>query len=204
VMGEYGDPAAVQRLAGGPFGGEGLLTARVREQPFGVLLLDEFEKAHPLFFDLLLQVLGEGRLTDAAGRLADFTNTVIILTSNLGAESYQQGSFGFGGTTGAEEAARRQAAREHFVRAVQDFVRPELLAPLAHGLNRHGTEFALSADVTLEDGALRCAVKPRTDAAGRPLPAGASSTGLAAAAALAVELRRDVQALERCRALREF
>jgi ATP-dependent Clp protease ATP-binding subunit ClpA len=80
-MSEFSDPAAVQRLAGGVFGSEGLLTARVREQPFGVLLFDEFEKAHPLFFDLLLQVLGEGRLTDAAGRLADFTNTAIIRKS---------------------------------------------------------------------------------------------------------------------------
>src|SRR5262249_9301288 len=83
---EYADPLAVQRLIGGSFAAEGLLTARVREQPFSVVLLDEFEKAHPQLFDLLLQVLGEGRLTDAAGRLADFSNAVVILTSNLGAE----------------------------------------------------------------------------------------------------------------------
>ena len=76
----------MQRLIGGTFAAEGVLTARIREQPFSVVLLDEFEKAHPLFFDLLLQVLGEGRLTDAAGRLADFCNAVVILTSNLGAE----------------------------------------------------------------------------------------------------------------------
>src|SRR5437764_4870215 len=94
-MSEYGDPVAVQRLVGTAFGAEGLLTAKVREQPFSVILLDEFEKAHPAFFDLLLQMLGEGRLTDAAGRLADFRNSVIILTSNLGAESYQQGQVGF-------------------------------------------------------------------------------------------------------------
>src|SRR5262249_30415446 len=123
-MSEFADPIAVQRLVGGVFGSEGLLTAQVREQPFSVLLLDEFEKAHPQFFDLLLQVLGEGRLTDAAGRLADFRNTMVILTSNLGAESYQQGAFGFGGAT--ESAARRNAAREHFARAVQAFLRPEL------------------------------------------------------------------------------
>ncbi len=276
-MSEFSDPLAVQRLAGA-FGAEGLLTARVREQPFGVLLFDEFEKAHPLFFDLLLQILGEGRLTDPAGRLADFTNTAIILTSNLGAESFQQGSIGFAGSAGADEAARQAAARDHFVRAVQAFVRPELfnridqlvpfaplgaavirriaerhlrrletrdgirhrgvtltvgagvteyladagfdarygarpllraveremLAPLAHGLNRHGTDFALAANVSLEEGALRCAVKPRTDAAGRPLSASTGAAAQTVAAEEAVRLRRLVQALERCRALREL
>src|SRR5262249_58582859 len=120
-MSEYGEPAAVQRLIGGSFAAEGLLTARVREQPFCVLLLDEFEKAHTLFFDLLLQVLGEGRLTDAAGRLADFSNAVVIMTSNLGAESYRQGGFGL-----AADRQAREEARDHFVREVQAFLRPEL------------------------------------------------------------------------------
>ncbi|HZZ81245.1 MAG TPA: AAA family ATPase, partial [Gemmataceae bacterium] len=93
-MSEYADPSAVNRLIGGSFLGEGHLTARIREQPFSVLLLDEIEKAHPLLFDLLLQVLGEGRLTDEAGRVADFSNAVVIMTSNLGAESFRQGAFG--------------------------------------------------------------------------------------------------------------
>ncbi len=60
----------------------------MREQPFSVILLDEFEKAYPTFFDLLLQALGEGRLTDAAGRVADFSNAIVVMTSNLGAESF--------------------------------------------------------------------------------------------------------------------
>ncbi len=124
-MSEYADPVAAQRLTGITWGGErgseGVLTARVREQPFLVLLLDEFEKAHPACFDLLLQMLGEARLTDAGGRLADFRNAVIILTSNLGAESYQQGSFGF--DDGPRDLA---AARDHFTRAVQRFLRPEI------------------------------------------------------------------------------
>jgi ATP-dependent Clp protease ATP-binding subunit ClpC len=120
-MSEYADPLAVARLAGSAFGGEGLLTAKVREQPFCVLLLDEFEKAHPSFFDLLLQVLGEARLTDAGGRLADFRNAVIILTSNLGAESYQAGHPGF--RKSDRDAAE---AKEHFVREVERFLRPEM------------------------------------------------------------------------------
>ena len=120
-MSEYADVVSVQRLIGGGITSEGVLTARVREQPFVVVLFDEFEKAHPLFFDLLLQILGEGRLTDAGGRLADFANAVVIMTSNLGAESFQQGAFGF-----ASDGQARSQARDHFVNEVRAFVRPEL------------------------------------------------------------------------------
>ena len=120
-MSEYADPVAVRRLVGGAFGSEGLLTAKVREQPFSVLLLDEVEKADGSFFDLLLQVLGEARLTDAGGRLADFRNTVVILTSNLGAESYRRGTPGFVGS-----GVGKAESQEHFARAVEQFLRPEM------------------------------------------------------------------------------
>jgi ATP-dependent Clp protease ATP-binding subunit ClpA len=121
-MSEFATPAAVARLVGTAWESEGLLTAKVREQPFCVLLLDEFEKAHPTFFDLLLQVLGEGRLTDSAGRLADFSNAIVVMTSNLGAESFGSGPFGLSRATtpGATHA------REHFTDAVRAFLRPEL------------------------------------------------------------------------------
>lgn len=115
---EFSDPISAQRLIGGSFGEEGVLTARIREQPFSVVLLDEFEKADRLVFDLMLQVLGEGRLTDAGGRLADFTNAVIVMTSNLGAEAYQRGTAGF--------ASTRVGIADHFVEAVRQFFRPEL------------------------------------------------------------------------------
>lgn len=122
-LNEFADAGSVERLIGGPLaaGDEGLLTARVREQPFGVVLLDEFEKAHPSLFDLLLQVLGDGRLTDGAGRVADFCNTVIVMTTNLGAQSFQRGTTGFraDGRTGPDAA-------EHFADAVRRFLRPEL------------------------------------------------------------------------------
>jgi hypothetical protein len=121
-MSEYADPVAVRRLVGGHFGSEGLLTAKVREQPFSVVLLDEFEKADPSFFDLLLQVLGEARLTDAAGRVADFSNAIVVMTSNLGAESFQRGAFGLGAT---RDGGVRDA-RSHFVEEVRSFLRPEL------------------------------------------------------------------------------
>lgn len=120
-MSEYADAVSVRRLVGGAFGSEGLLTARVREQPFSVLLLDEVEKADGSFFDLLLQALGEARLTDAGGRLADFRNTVVILTSNLGAESYRRGTSGF-----VNSGAGNAEAQAHFAKAVEQFLRPEM------------------------------------------------------------------------------
>jgi len=118
-MSEYGTEADVQRLVGGSWQAEGLLTAKVREQPFSVVLLDEFEKAHPSFFDLLLQILGEARLTDAAGRVADFSNAVAVMTSNLGAESFQSGVFGL-------SRDGQRDARSHFVEEVRRNLRPEL------------------------------------------------------------------------------
>ncbi len=122
-LNEFGDGISVARLIGGGWAGgtEGLLTARVREQPFSVLLLDEFEKAHPSFFDLLLQVLGEGRLTDGGGRVADFCNSVIVMTTNLGAQGFGRGPTGFR-TPGD---ARLEVA-DHFSESVRQFLRPEL------------------------------------------------------------------------------
>ena len=120
-MSEYVDVPAVDRLIGGSFAAEGLLTAKIREQPFSVVLLDEFEKAHPSFFDLLLQVLGEGRLTDGAGRVADFSNAIVLMTSNLGVDSFGRASPGFGP---AGEGLRQ--SERHFTDRVREFVRPEL------------------------------------------------------------------------------
>lgn len=120
-MSEFSHPLAVQRLVGGFGQPEGLLTSKVREQPFSVLLFDEVEKADASFFDLLLQVLGEGRLTDALGRQADFTNTIVVMTSNLGVSTFQTASVGFG-SAGALE----QRAAQHFTREVEKAVRPEL------------------------------------------------------------------------------
>ena len=120
-MSEYVDVQAVDRLIGGSLAGEGLLTAKIREQPFSVVLLDEFEKAHPSFFDLLLQVLGEGRLTDGAGRVADFGNAIVLMTSNLGVDSFGRASPGFG-----PAGEGLQQSERHFTARVREFVRPEL------------------------------------------------------------------------------
>jgi ATP-dependent Clp protease ATP-binding subunit ClpC len=118
-MNEFVTDADVGRLIGSWGRPDGLLTMQVRHQPFSILLLDEIEKAHPAIHDLLLQVLGEGRLTDALGRTTDFTNTIIILTSNLGAEQASR-SLGF-----VERDVKNQASS--YRAAVEDFFRPELL-----------------------------------------------------------------------------
>jgi ATP-dependent Clp protease ATP-binding subunit ClpA len=121
-MSEFADPLSVERLVGGQGSGQGLLTGKVREQPFGVVLFDELEKADPAFFDLLLQILGEGRLTDESGRVADFTNSVVVMTSNLGAATFSKGPLGFrGDTDDGGVQARRQ-----FTSAVKAAFRPEL------------------------------------------------------------------------------
>jgi ATP-dependent Clp protease ATP-binding subunit ClpA len=121
-MGEYSGPDALARLLGEGEGGHiGALTAAVRRQPFSLVLLDEIEKAHPAVFDALLGVLGEGRLTDASGRFTDFRNTVIVMTSNLGAETLRA-RVGFGG----EAAFALDAVRKHYIAEAERFFRPEL------------------------------------------------------------------------------
>lgn len=88
-MSEYQDQASVYRLIGAPGGESGQLTEAVRRTPFSLLLLDEFEKAHPNILNLFLQVFDEGRLTDSQGRTVDFTNAIIIVTSNAGSDYIQ-------------------------------------------------------------------------------------------------------------------
>ena len=116
-LSEYMTPGAAGRLLEVGRGATSL-AEQVRRQPLSVVLLDELEKAHPEVFDLLLGVLGEGRLTDSMGRLVDFRMTVIVMTSNLGALS---AGVGFGGGGGPDHAA---AVRAHF--------RPELIGRLDH------------------------------------------------------------------------
>ncbi|MEP6863742.1 MAG: AAA family ATPase [Deltaproteobacteria bacterium] len=119
-MSEYTDPWAAERLFGGQ-GDEGRLTSAVRSQPFGVVLLDEIEKAHPSVFDLLLQVLGEARLTDGRGRTTYFHNAIIVLTSNLGTRS-AKGTLGIAPSISEEEREERR-----YRDAVMSAFRPELV-----------------------------------------------------------------------------
>tara|TARA_R110002096_G_scaffold114770_10_gene248834 strand:- start:1613 stop:4843 length:3231 start_codon:yes stop_codon:yes gene_type:complete len=121
-MSEFNSPGSATRLVSSNSGDlEGLLTAQMRDQPFSVVLLDEFEKAAPQVFDLFLQVLGEARLTDAAGRVADFSNAIVIMTSNLGAQNFRAGAnLGFGGADAAD-----LGAEEHFTSEAKKRFRPE-------------------------------------------------------------------------------
>lgn len=112
-MNEYIDAGALQRLIGDEFKPEGLLTGTVRYRPFGVLLLDEIEKAHPLVLDLLLQLLDDGRLSDSQGRTVDFTNTIIIMTSNVGARQ-AAARLGYRDTPEQEADTYRRALENEF------------------------------------------------------------------------------------------
>ncbi|XUL92166.1 ATP-dependent Clp protease ATP-binding subunit [Streptomyces galilaeus] len=130
-MSEYQERHTVSRLVGAPPGyvgheEAGQLTEVVRRHPYSLLLLDEIEKAHPDVFNILLQVLDDGRLTDAQGRTVDFTNTVIVMTSNLGSEAITRRGAGTGfGPGGAD--ADEEARREQILRPLREHFRPEFL-----------------------------------------------------------------------------
>ena len=114
-MSEFQHPDAVARLIGDRFRPDGELTRRVQQQPFSLILLDEIEKAHPAVFDAMLQVLGEGRLTNAAGQTVNFTSTVVVMTSNLGVRDAEK-QVGFGDPTVASLSAHYRGAAERFFR----------------------------------------------------------------------------------------
>jgi ATP-dependent Clp protease ATP-binding subunit ClpC len=114
-MSEYREPHTVARLIGSPpgyvgYGDGGQLTEPVRRRPYSVILLDEIEKAHPEVWNILLQVLDDGRLTDGEGRTVDFTHTVIVMTSNLGAGQAKRGIGFTAGSEAAPKAAERMLA----------------------------------------------------------------------------------------------
>ncbi len=124
-MSEYMDPAAVRRLIGMPGSdSEGELTSRVRAQPFCVVLLDEFEKADPLIYDLFLQVMGEGRLTDATGQTTSFQNAVILLTSNLGSGAREQRSLGL---AVSNQSTNANDDPSYWRSKIEQFFRPEFV-----------------------------------------------------------------------------
>ena len=130
-MSEYMEKYSVSRLIGSPPGYVGYeeggqLTEKVRRKPYAVILLDEVEKAHPDVFNILLQILEDGRLTDGQGRVVDFKNTVIVMTSNAGAhELKRQRSLGFGSSDNTEKAY--DSMRENIMEEVKRTFRPEFL-----------------------------------------------------------------------------
>ncbi len=126
-MSEYGEKFSVSRLVGAPPGYVGYeqggqLTEAVRRRPYSVILLDEVEKAHPEVFDVLLQVLDDGRLTDGQGRTVDFRNTILILTSNLGSQFLVDPALSWDDKERAVREAVRQAFKPEFVNRLDDIV----------------------------------------------------------------------------------
>jgi ATP-dependent Clp protease ATP-binding subunit ClpC len=130
-MSEYQERHTVSRLVGAPPGyvgheEAGQLTEVVRRHPYSLLLLDEVEKAHPDVFNVLLQVLDDGRLTDSQGRTVDFSNTVIVMTSNLGSEAITRRGATTGFAAGGADADE-EARREQILRPLREHFRPEFL-----------------------------------------------------------------------------
>tara|TARA_B110000259_G_scaffold186632_1_gene238372 strand:- start:2940 stop:4946 length:2007 start_codon:yes stop_codon:yes gene_type:complete len=132
-MSEYMEKHAVSRLIGSPPGyvgheDGGQLTEQVRRKPYSVILFDEIEKAHPDVFNTLLQVLDEGRLTDSLGRTVDFTNTIIIMTSNVGAKKVSEFGTGIGFETKRDSIAGRKAHTEAIIsKELKNKFAPEFL-----------------------------------------------------------------------------
>jgi ATP-dependent Clp protease ATP-binding subunit ClpC len=132
-MSEYMEKFAVSRLIGSPPGyvgheDGGQLTEQVRRKPYSVVLFDEIEKAHPDVFNTLLQVLDEGRLTDSLGRTVDFTNTIIIMTSNVGAKKVSEFGTGIGFETKRDSIAGRKAHTEAIIsKELKNKFAPEFL-----------------------------------------------------------------------------
>ena len=132
-MSEYGEAHNVARLIGSPPGyvgheEGGQLTARVRRMPYSVILFDEIEKAHPHVLNILLQILEEGALTDGQGRRVSFSQTLIVLTSNIGTEIWgNKHTLGFGGTT-----KEISAKHDYVVGQIKEIMRPEIINRLDH------------------------------------------------------------------------
>lgn len=169
-MSEFMEKHSVSRIIGSPPGyvgydEAGQLTEKVRRKPYSVILFDEIEKAHPDVMNILLQILDEGRITDAQGRTVNFENTIIVMTSNAGSER-KSGALGFGKEKG-------DATKEKIMKALSEFLRPEfigrvdeiaifnaltvenyeeiaelLLGELAGSLKEKDIEFKWNADVT--------------------------------------------------------
>ncbi len=152
-MSEYMEKHNVSRLIGAPPGYVGYeeggqLTERIRRRPYSVVLLDEVEKAHPDVFNMLLQIMEEGRLTDSFGRHVDFRNVVMIMTSNIGADLIKGGGPDFGlrpKGKGAQEERTYQTIKETLMKEIERYFRPEFIGRLDdvivfRPLSRHDLE----------------------------------------------------------------
>lgn len=164
-MSEYMEKFAVSRLTGAPPGYVGYeeggqLTEKVRRKPYSVVLLDEIEKAHPEVFNILLQLLDDGHITDSFGRKVDFKNTVIIMTSNVGTRQISQGkTVGFGSD---EPEANYEMVKKRVTEEMKKLFNPELLNRIDETIIFHNLELShikQIVDILLQDIAKRLADK---------------------------------------------
>ncbi len=154
-MSEYMEKHNVSRLIGAPPGYVGYeeggqLTEKIRRRPYAVVLLDEIEKAHPDVYNMLLQIMEEGRLTDSFGRIVDFKNTIIIMTTNAGAETTSSNSFGF--KASLDDAKTYEKMKEDFRGSIEKYFRPEFLNRLDdvivfHSLNRENLKQIINIEL---------------------------------------------------------
>ena len=174
-MSEYMEKHTASRLVGAPPGYVGYeeggqLTDAVHRKPYAVILLDEIEKAHPDIFHMLLQALDDGRMTDGQGRTVDFKNTVIIMTSNLGAEHLREKQMPLGFSTGAKQKDTHgeesyEAGKKHVLEEVRKAFKPEFLNRVDEMLVFHPlgkAELMQIVDILLEDLKKRLAEKGLT------------------------------------------
>jgi ATP-dependent Clp protease ATP-binding subunit ClpC len=156
-MSEYMEKHNVSRLIGAPPGYVGYeeggqLTEKIRRRPYAVVLLDEIEKAHPDVYNTLLQIMEEGRLTDSFGRNVDFKNTIIIMTTNAGAEVTSYSNI-FGFDRGRDEAGSYEQMKERLKVAIEKYFRPEFLNRLDdvivfHALNKEDLKRIVDIELT--------------------------------------------------------
>ena len=162
-MSEYGEKHSVSRLVGAPPGYVGYeqggqLTEAVRRRPYSVVLLDEVEKAHPEVFDVLLQVLDDGRLTDGQGRTVDFRNVILILTSNLGSQYLIDPDLSWGEKEGAVRETVRRAFKPEFINRLDEMV---IFHPLSEGDLAHIVDLSIDRlQARLSDKRLTIGVTP--------------------------------------------
>lgn len=154
-MSEYMEKHSVSKLVGSPpgyvgFDEGGQLTEKIRRKPYSVILFDEIEKAHPDVFNILLQILDDGRLTDAKGRTVDFKNTVVIMTSNVGASTIKkQRTLGFTSSSSNEEKNEYDKMKENVMDELKKTFRPEFLNRIDeiivfHSLNKEHIKHIVS------------------------------------------------------------
>ena len=166
-MSEYGEKHSVSRLVGAPPGYVGYeqggqLTEAVRRRPYSVVLLDEVEKAHPEVFDVLLQVLDDGRLTDGQGRTVDFRNVILILTSNLGSQYLIDPDMPWAEKEGAVRETVRRAFKPEFVNRLDEMV---IFRPLSEGDLAQIVDISIDRlQARLEDRRLTVGVTPEARA----------------------------------------